>query len=982
MAQISPNPNTGRLTVSGSDSNNEVFSNLISGIIDILATGNLTNDGTLINDDTIINDGTLNNNSLLTNNRVLFSDGTLNNNGTITNNDNLFNAFNGTLNNNGTITSFGTLETENTLNNNGTINNSGALRNGDTLNNNFSGTINNSNNGTINNVRQLRNDGTINNDGTLNNDDIINNSRTITNGGTLTNNDNLINGGTLTNTNNSTLTNNGILSNFGFLTNNGTLTNFGTLNSVIILTNNNTLNNNGTLNSDFILTNNNTLNNNGILTNNNTLTNNGILTNTSSGSFVNNGTIAGVGRFVGALSGGTVDPGNTADPHATFTVDGTYTLGRLNISFNGTDAGDFDVLSITGAANLPSGTINFNFDEEGLKNDIAEGETESIAFLTSGSLSNALNLASLTPTDDGDNGADFDFVLRQDGTNLVLDITRRSSNNFLVTNTNDSGVGSLRWAIENANTTSGSQTIEFARSLSGQTININGIFQITDSGNIDGDIDNNGTADIRINAGGGSQLFNISANQTVTIEGMVLSAGQGNGFGGISNSGNLTLLNSTVVDNNDFGNAGLGGGGIFNSGTNSVLTLVGSTVTSNATNKRGGGIYNNGGQVTITNSHIDFNFADLDSGGGLYNNGGTVIVNNSTIDRNSSNVGAGLVNDNGTTTLNSSTLLNNTATDTVSSAINNKGNVLGLGSVVTLNASTVSGGVYGNTFNSGLLVITGTNSGETLQGSSGVDQISGSGGNDLLQGYQGNDTLIGGDGNDVVNGGDNNDLLQGGAGNDRLGGLGGTDQMEGGTGNDTYTVNNAAATLIEAAGEGTDTIRSQISWSLDDNFENLTLLGAGNLNGTGNDIINALTGNRGNNVLDGKSSNDRLIGNDGDDVLIGGVGIDTVTGGNGNDRFVFNAVNEGGDRITDFVTGNDKIQISAGGFGAGLSVGILAESQFAIGTMTTTDQRFLYDTATGSLFFDSNGSAADGRTRIATLTAQPSISANDIVIVV
>ncbi len=205
--------------------------------------------------------------------------------------------------------------------------------------------------------------------------------------------------------------------------------------------------------------------------------------------------------------------------------------------------------------------------------------------------------------------------------------------------------------------------------------------------------------------------------------------------------------------------------------------------------------------------------------------------------------------------------------------------------------------------------------------------------------------------------------------------------MEGGTGNDTYTVNNAAATLIEAVGEGTDTVRSQISWSLDDNFENLTLLGAGNLNGTGNDIINTLTGNRGNNVLDGKSSNDRLIGNDGDDVLIGGAGADTVTGGNGNDRFVFNAISEGGDRITDFTANSDQIAVSAAGFGAGLSVGTLLASQFAIGTMTTTDQRFLYETSTGSLFFDSNGSAADGRTRIATLTTKPSISANDIVVV-
>ncbi len=553
---------------------------------------------------------------------------------------------------------------------------------------------------------------------------------------------------------------------------------------------------------------------------------------------------------------------------------------------------------------------------------------------------------------------------------------------FLVTNTNDSGVGSLRWAIDNANRASNPQTIDFDPSLTGQTINLSsGALQITDSVRINADIDENGTADITVDAGGTSRVLEISANRTVVIEGMVLRGGSGDGVGGIFNSGNLTLRNSSVSNNFGIGNTGLGGGGIYNNGSNSILDLLSSTISNNTTTERGGGIYNNGGRVMIANSRIESNVAEL-GGGGIYNNGGSVIVNDSTFDSNTSNtIGGGLVNDNGTTTLNSATLINNTATDTVSGAIFNNGSTLGLGSVVTLNGGTVSGGIAANTINSGLLVINGTDNGESLQGSSGVDQISGLEGDDLLQGFQGNDTLVGGDGNDTVNGGDNNDLLQGGAGNDLLGGLGGTDQMEGGTGNDTYTVNNAAATLIEAVGEGTDTVRSQISWSLDSNFENLTLLGAGNLNSTGNDIINTLTGNGGNNILDGKSSNDRLIGNGGDDVLIGGAGADTVTGGNGNDRFVFNAISEGGDRITDFTANSDQIGVSAAGFGAGLSVGTLLASQFAIGTMTTTDQRFLYDTATGSLFFDSNGSAADGRTRIATLTAQPSISANDIVVV-
>ncbi len=552
---------------------------------------------------------------------------------------------------------------------------------------------------------------------------------------------------------------------------------------------------------------------------------------------------------------------------------------------------------------------------------------------------------------------------------------------FLVTNTNDSGVGSLRWAIDNANRAPNTQTIDFAPEMIGQTIDLSsGALQITDSTRINADIDENGSADVTVDAGGISRVLEVSANKIVTIQGMVLKGGLGDGAGGIFNRGNLTLRNSSVRNNIGIGNTGLGGGGIYNSGASSVLTLLGSTISNNSTTERGGGIYNNGGQVTIDNSRVENNSAE--AGGGFYNNGGSVTVNDSTFDNNNSNtIGGGLVNDNGTTTLNSSTLINNTAANTLSSAIFNNGSTLGLGSVVTLNGGTVSGGVYGNTINSGLLVIKGTGNGETLQGSSGGDQISGLEGDDLLQGFQGNDTLVGGDGNDVVNGGDNNDLLQGGAGNDLLGGLGGTDQMEGGTGNDTYTVNNAAATLIEAVGEGTDTVRSQISWSLGSNFENLTLLGTGNLDGTGNDLNNTLTGNSGNNTLNGQSGNDQMVGNDGDDVLIGGIRVDTSTGGAGNDRFAFNIIAGGVDRITDFVSGSDKIQISAGGFGAGLSIGILAESQFALNSITTTAQRFLYNTTTGALFFDANGRATGERTQIATLTTKPSISANDIVVV-
>ena len=89
------------------------------------------------------------------------------------------------------------------------------------------------------------------------------------------------------------------------------------------------------------------------------------------------------------------------------------------------------------------------------------------------------------------------------------------------------------------------------------------------------------------------------------------------------------------------------------------------------------------------------------------------------------------------------------------------------------------------------------------------------------------------------------------AGNDQLNGGAGADQMYGGTGNDTYTIDNVGDVANETDGDGTDTIRSSISFSLGDPvhaigaIENLTLTGSSAINATGNELDNVLTGNSG-----------------------------------------------------------------------------------------------------------------------------------------
>src|SRR6185369_12378637 len=127
----------------------------------------------------------------------------------------------------------------------------------------------------------------------------------------------------------------------------------------------------------------------------------------------------------------------------------------------------------------------------------------------------------------------------------------------------------------------------------------------------------------------------------------------------------------------------------------------------------------------------------------------------------------------------------------------------------------------------------------------------------------------------IGNGGNNR--LGGGAGNDTLDGAGGADTLTGGTGDDVYVVNNDKDVVIENAGEGKDTVRSSINFTLSANVENLTMTGGGGANGTGNELDNVLTGN---------SAGNHLTGNAGDDTLDGGAGADLLTGGTGNDRYV------------------------------------------------------------------------------------------------
>ena len=155
--------------------------------------------------------------------------------------------------------------------------------------------------------------------------------------------------------------------------------------------------------------------------------------------------------------------------------------------------------------------------------------------------------------------------------------------------------------------------------------------------------------------------------------------------------------------------------------------------------------------------------------------------------------------------------------------------------------------------------------------------------------------IAAGDGADRIDGGAGNDTLYGGQHNDVLIGGVGADTMQGSIGNDVYVVDDAGDIVSEgpAGSNGIDTVQAAISFSLANTtrvfgaVENLTLLGTGNLNGTGNALNNLLTGNAGANILsdtvDGNGGNDHLSGGSGNDQLYGGIGADLLEGGPGDD---------------------------------------------------------------------------------------------------
>ena len=328
---------------------------------------------------------------------------------------------------------------------------------------------------------------------------------------------------------------------------------------------------------------------------------------------------------------------------------------------------------------------------------------------------------------------------------------------------------------------------------------------------------------------------------------------------------------------------------------------------------------------------------------------------------------------------------------------------------VNLQAGTATG--EGNDTLISIENATGSIQDDTITGNASANILNGYDGADTLDGGAGADTLAGGVGNDVYiidasdviveaasagtdeiqtniatytitaanvenltytgssdftgTGNALNNVITGASGNDRLYGVSGADTLIGGLGNDTYLVADAAVTLTEASGEGADTVRSSVTLTLAANIENLTLTGGAATNGFGNVENNVITGNAAANTLGG------------------GLGADTLTGGLGNDTFVFDTATGGGnvDTITDFAAGADKIRLDSTIFSALGGAGVLGAGLFVSNTAAQDgDDYLIYDSTTGALYYDDDGSGANGQVQIATLTTGLTLSNTDFLV--
>ncbi len=496
----------------------------------------------------------------------------------------------------------------------------------------------------------------------------------------------------------------------------------------------------------------------------------------------------------------------------------------------------------------------------------------------------------------------------------------------VVTNTNDSGSGSLRQAILNANATVGADTITFAGVFTDATPDIItltfGKLTITDDITILG----TGASNLIVSGNNSSGVFEISRSGTdASIDGLkIANANDPLGSILVNSNTSLNLTNSTISDNK--GEIG----GIFNKGT---LSLTNTTLSGNRGSSFGGGIFNKG-NLSLTNSTVSNNSASVSFntayGGGIFNTG-KVSINNSIISNNGAfasglnrggpdpypSYGGGIYNL-GTFDITSSTVSNNGAAD--GGGIFNSGTFRLINSTVSDNSAYYTGG---GILNSGTLTLTNDTITNNIAEGFSYNGVLGNGGGVVSNGGTVTvaNTIIAGNSYTVYP----DDPRDTGFSRDVSGNF--TDAGNNLIGDRTGSTGFSAKSIVGTRTNPIDPKLSPLQNNGGTTFTNALLGDSPAINAGNNALIpagittdqrggifnriskgkvdigalefNGLNGTNGADNLVGKKYSDIINAQAGNDTITGNQGNDILTGGGGKDKFVYN-LSDGVDTITDF----------------------------------------------------------------------------------
>jgi Ca2+-binding RTX toxin-like protein len=338
----------------------------------------------------------------------------------------------------------------------------------------------------------------------------------------------------------------------------------------------------------------------------------------------------------------------------------------------------------------------------------------------------------------------------------------------------------------------------------------------------------------------------------------------------------------------------------------------------------------------------------------------------------------------------------------------------------------------------------GSSGDDTVGGDDGDDLVNGGAGRDAVGGGEGNDTLYGGSGNDVLlsssflsflSSDEGDDVAYGGAGNDFFQGVefseqGGDDWMDGGPGNDVFDYTIPWTFFREGlvpigndtiiGGSGTDRVQfsdpgpyapspsynmfhGSTTAAVVVDLKNGTFSTA-EVSGTivgveeimGSEYADTILGSRRAESLSGSHGNDHIEGRGGNDRLDGGFGLNTLNGGAGADDFVFNAINsfflpfgfiEAGFNVIEDFTSRDELLFDNSSFDALGAEGAWSarDARFYAAAGATSghdaNDRLIYNTTTGDLYYDADGSGAGAALPVASLQGAPTLTACDITVI-